>query len=709
MMLMPTKVASNRKILKMKYLIKFFSSPYLLSLIPFVLVAALIHSRIRPYLLEIEGTVTLTRNTYVWYEDLDNDGLSETIVAENQPTSTALAISTGTGIVNQFGFRGDFNFFKNKCLFITGDKNNDGIKEIYAFTLSGDSIFLHSIDNYKDSQITVRNRFIATTGPGLKSPDPFIIPAEMEDLDNDGIKELIFGIGSGFSLFPRRVYAYFTLNDSLVSSPESSYFIWGIMQKDITGDGIKEIIPYGYATSNISRESAKYHDCSSFLMVLGQDLQFLFPPLEFAGRYSKVTPFTIKKAGADHLGLLYNTASGLTQSMIYLVNPRGTLTDSIQLPFYAVDCQNTSFRGNNNMFLMSLPKNRMAIFNSDFHPVRNISVETMPNNILQIDPDLDGKNEILMIFPGRGNIQVYREGLLMPASLPVSMDGANNEIVSLKTDKSSDPLISIQSGQKQYLIRYRNNPLEPYYFLYYPGIYLAILAFALTVKNIQKNQIKKKHDNEDKIAQLQLALIKSQLDPHFTLNAINSIIYSLEYSDMHVAGDQLRRFANLYRNLLLSATSVQWSIGEELDFCSDYLMLEKMRFGDIFDYEITGPEYIKNSLPVPKLFIQIHVENAIKHGLSMRYSGGILKIDIRRKEDSLIVEITDNGIGRKESRKLNRVTTAKGLEIMNELYSIYNKYYNEKISYEVIDLYHDNGNASGTRVNIRISNALMWS
>ncbi len=686
----------------MKHLRNFYSSPYVLSLIPFIVISLLVQNGIKKYSLEIVSSITVSKDSYVWFEDLDNDGSSEKIVAVNQPTSTGLAFSNVNGIINHFGFNGNFNFVSKSCLFITGDKDDNGTKEIYAFTLAGDSIFLHIIDDYKDSSIPVRNHFIATTGPGMKSPDPFIIPAEMEDLDGDGIKELIFGIGSGYSEYPRRVYSYYIHKDSLVTSPESSYFIWRILQADINGDGKREIIPYGYATTNISPEKAVYHDFSSFLIVLDQNLRFLFPPLEFPGRYSKVTPFTINKGDENSLGILYNQASGLVKSIIYFVTPGGMLSDSIQLPFHAINCLNTSLSGNENLYLLEIPRDKLGLFNASFQQLKILKLAD-DIRVIQMDIDLDGKDEILIALPEEGKIYIFREGLNNPVSAQVTFEGYNSDIITLKIDGNETPLISVQSGPKQYMLKYRKNPGYPYYLFFYPGIYLAILAFALTIKSIQKNQLKKKYDNENKIAQLQLALIKSQLDPHFTLNAINSIIYSLEYTDRRVAGDQLRRFANLYRNLLLSATSVQWSLGEELDFCSDYLVLEKMRFGEKIDYRITCPDNVKKTTLVPKLFIQIHVENAIKHGLSLLDSEGLVTINLNKINGILSVEITDNGVGRQKSKSQKRITTSKGLEIISELYSIYNKYYDEKISYELIDLYH-NGSAAGTKVNIRIIN-----
>jgi sensor histidine kinase YesM len=197
--------------------------------------------------------------------------------------------------------------------------------------------------------------------------------------------------------------------------------------------------------------------------------------------------------------------------------------------------------------------------------------------------------------------------------------------------------------------------------------------------------------------------VRNQLDPHFTLNAINSIIYSVENSDRKLAGEQLRRFAGLYRNLLLRAGVNQITLEEEVDFCRDYLSLEKNRHGDKFCYEITINEDVNRKILVPKFMIQIHVENAIKHGLAPLKSGGILDVKIRNEGNELIIEISDNGIGRQKAAEMKGGSTGKGLKVMDELYRIYNKYYDEKIGSEITDLFDRDGTPSGTRVLIKIS------
>jgi len=679
---------------------KFLTSPYILSVIPFLVIVIILPFRFNKYLLEPVNSVILNKDSYVWFDDLDNDGSSEKLVLFDFHNSSGLTISNDNGIIDQWNLRGTFDFSLKKCLFITGDKDNDGKKEVYVFTLSNDTVLLHCISNPEDPLLSIKNRFIAVAGPGIKKPDPFIIAAEMDDLDGDGIGELIFGIGTGFSQYPRNVFAYFISKDSMTISPESSYFIQNILQADINGDGKREIIPYGYSAANISPDRAEYHDYSSFLMVLDQQLRFQFKPVEFKGKYSGLTPVIIRIAKENSLAVLFHPPAEQTNSTIYKINKHGIISDSVGLDFNAVYCSYTSVAGD-DFYLLAIPQKGIGLLNSSLDLIK-LEPHYFPYTIIQMDLDADGRNELIVPEPQKGNLVIYNEGLTNPVSAIISMSGDAQYNVSLKLDKKSDPLLSIQSNQSLTFLRYRQNPSYPFYYAYYLIVYSGILGFALIIKNIQKNQLKKKYDNEKKISELQLALIRNQLDPHFTFNAINSIIYSVYNSDKEEACEGLRRFANLYRNLLLSADTSRRTLREEMEFCNDYLQLEKIRFGDKFEYRINHDEDVDNEILIPKMLVQIHAENALKHGLAPLDSGGLLDINLKRINTGLLIEITDNGIGRKKSAG-NSGSTGKGLKIMDELYSIYNKYYSEKVSSEIVDLYDTSGHPAGTKVLIRIN------
>lgn len=688
----------------MRTLIRIIVSPIFLSLIPFLIICFTVPVGLNKYSLKFSGKSIFPENYFVLYDDLDNDGSSEKIVAFDQNYTTAITIQNEDGFLDQWNFKGSFDFWFKTCLFIAGDKDGNGQKELYVFTLNKDTVFLHCISDFRKPDLSIKNRVIAITGAGNLSPDPFIIPADMDDLDGDSVRELIFGISTGFSRYPRNVFAYYVSKDSLVKSPESSYFISSILQTDINNDGRKEIIPYGYATSNVSRENAKYHDHSSFLMVLDQNLKFLFEPVEFTGKYSVLAPIFLKRTADENLtpAWFQTSASNEINPTLYFINNSGKITDSVSTNKLNIigpkDLR--AFHAGNGLLQVNL-NNDLGLFNIDFKLIKTIPGLKLCQMIFR-DFDTDGKVEILAIDTENSKISIFREGFKQPVSVTADPAITGPILVSVNIRKRSVTDISFQSGINHYLLHYGKSVAYPFNYLYYPGIYLSILVFALAIKSIQKNQSRKKYETEKRIAELQLAMIRNQLDPHFSFNVINSIICSVEFRENGQAATQLRQFANMYRNMLLTAGATRRTIDEELDFCNNYLLLEKTRFREKFNYNISVAEEIDRNLLIPKLLIQIHAENAIKHGLASLEVGGILNIELLINKGDLIIEITDNGIGREKSSAQEKTSTGKGLESMQELYSVYNKYYNEKISSQILDLHDNQGNPAGTKVIISI-------
>lgn len=672
------------------------SNVWLISLIPFIIIAIIAPVGTAKYDLELIRTDLTPAEFWVYYDDLDNDGISERIVAYDEFNTSGISISNPEGIIDQWNFGGSFDFQMKNGLFISGDSNNDGKKELYIFTTDSVSIYLSCINDLRSREPSFRSRLIAETGKGIKKPDPSIIPAEMDDLDGDGIKELIFGITSGFSRYPRNIFAYFITKDSLVSSPESSYYLQGIVQEDITGDGRKEIMPWGYAAGNVSPAEAKYHDYSSYLMVLDQNLKFIFKPLEFKGEYSHLYPLLKKDVTGLNIAGLYTSKSLNKGSVVYIVSPHGTIKDSIQLDILSYFAEPSG----ENHLLMSYQK-ELVLYNSSFKKIKSIPLCAGAYAINDVDDD--GSMEYIFHDTEQGTLNIFREGLEHPASLKLTIASTGWDILTMRRGYEPESSLSLQTGQNHYIIGYQKNTAYLLGYVYYPGIYFSILAFAFLIRGIQRAQVKKKYENEKKISELQMALIRNQLDPHFTLNALNSIIYSVNYGDRDEAADSLRCFAGIYRDLLLSAGSSRRTIQDEIAFCRNYLTMEKLRFGDQLDYCINIDPGVNMNMLIPKFLIQIHCENAIKHGLSPLESGGMLKVDLSCRDNELTIAITDNGIGREKSEQSDsKGSTRKGMEIMDELYKLYYKIYREKIGAVIIDLYDTGNRPAGTQVLIKI-------
>lgn len=100
--------------------------------------------------------------------------------------------------------------------------------------------------------------------------------------------------------------------------------------------------------------------------------------------------------------------------------------------------------------------------------------------------------------------------------------------------------------------------------------------------------------------------------------------------------------------------------------------------------------------------VTLFAENSVKHGLSGLKKGGRLEIRIYGEDDVLTIEIMDNGIGRARAAEESRTSTGKGLKLMNELFDLYRKYYDDKISTQITDLNDSDNKPCRTLVRISI-------
>jgi LytS/YehU family sensor histidine kinase len=142
------------------------------------------------------------------------------------------------------------------------------------------------------------------------------------------------------------------------------------------------------------------------------------------------------------------------------------------------------------------------------------------------------------------------------------------------------------------------------------------------------------------------------MNPHFIFNSLNSIHSFLLYEENEKAEKYLLRFAKLIRQTLSNSRVSLITVGEEYDSLNNYILLEAMRFKNVFTYKI---ECNFHQLPlypcIPPMLIQPYVENAILHGLTKRPNGGELLLKFYIEDDLLKVLVQDNGIGYSESQK----------------------------------------------------------
>jgi len=163
---------------------------------------------------------------------------------------------------------------------------------------------------------------------------------------------------------------------------------------------------------------------------------------------------------------------------------------------------------------------------------------------------------------------------------------------------------------------------------------------------------------EKELAEARLATLKSQLQPHFLFNALNTVSALMD-TDVRKARDTLESIGHLLRSALDYGAHPYVTVGEELDFVRRYLQIEKTRLGGRLTVEwAIAPDVIHAQ--VPAMAIQPIVENALKHGVTGRVEGGTVRIGIQRQGQSLHIEVSDDGPGFDVS-SINEQTSGVGL------------------------------------------------
>lgn len=251
----------------------------------------------------------------------------------------------------------------------------------------------------------------------------------------------------------------------------------------------------------------------------------------------------------------------------------------------------------------------------------------------------------------------------------------------------------------------------PYYkqWWFIVSVALAVLAvllliFKSRIKNIkQRNELlAQKLLIEHELNKSTLTSIKSQMNPHFLFNALNTIQSYIYTNDKENASEYLVKFSQLTRLILDMSNKDYVSIADEIKALKLYIELEQQRFEDKLQSNFIIDENISTETQyIPSMLIQPYIENAIKHGLLHKKGTWILKINIDKKPAGIQVTIDDNGIGRKRSEQLNKhkmkhqsfATKAneKRLEILN-------RGLHQNIGINITDKEDAHGNALGTTV-----------
>jgi len=648
------------------------------------------------------------------FHDLNHDGNSERIIgADNSKSGASISIYYADAPYCQWDFEG--MFFEGNFKFVVSDSDLDGIDEIYAFTYHNDSVLLNSFDYTRKGEFILHNKALIylpqITYDTISSPcDRSFELLPPTDLNGDNCNEILFTIATGYNLEPRKVYAYDVKQDSLYSSPNLGGYFSHFQFVDINNDGMVEITFTNYGPGNGSDTTVPLPDNAGYVIVLDHTLQFLFPPIANHGTYCSVHNEFMRRNGKFELLTIWGfNAEIMKPPEVKIYTITGKLTDHIALP---QSLKGSNFNiiqfppGSDNPNIVFLPiTSKPFALNSKLKEVSiglpDDPISMLPN-INTYDFDQDGEKELLFETGTAGRFMLTRSKLEHPVYF--SINASSNDKLAIYTilHHGQAPQFCFQSDRHQYIFTYAFNPLWYLQFALYPGIYLLVFTFIIIKRRIQRTQLQQKYETEKQIYKLQLQSIRNQMDPHFTFNVLNTIGSVILQKKTDESYDLLMKFSKLIRATVQSSDKLFRTLKEEIDFVRNYLDLQQTRSPGLFSFEISIDANADIYNLMPKMILHTYAENAFKHGLATKKTGGLITINILRGIQGTEIVITDNGIGREAAKRNNTNGTGKGLSLIQQFYAMLNQQNKQPITETFTDLYDENGAPCGTRVTINI-------
>lgn len=209
---------------------------------------------------------------------------------------------------------------------------------------------------------------------------------------------------------------------------------------------------------------------------------------------------------------------------------------------------------------------------------------------------------------------------------------------------------------------------------------LLIIRWVQRYKNIHYKQMQQKR----KLAELELEAIKAQINPHFVFNCLNSIQVFSYKNEHDLVKQYINLFAKLIRQTMQYSQETFITLGEERDYLTNYLKLEKIRFKEKLNYKLWVDESLSSTTLIPAMLVQPYVENALKHGVTaVKDREGMVEINFYKKEGGgLIITIEDNGPGL-PAQATNSSRKTLGMRLSGSRAQAYNQLFNLNVQVNI--------------------------
>ena len=186
------------------------------------------------------------------------------------------------------------------------------------------------------------------------------------------------------------------------------------------------------------------------------------------------------------------------------------------------------------------------------------------------------------------------------------------------------------------------------------GVYYVIRYF----QGLQRQE-KEKSNLTIRNREMQISLLKSQINPHFLFNTLNSIS-TLINSSKEKARKVITQLSDVFRYALDAHNDELVSLSKEIEFIENYVRIQQVRFGDRLRFERDIDPTCLNT-KVPPMILQPLVENSVKYGIGPKQEGGTISLTVRRSGSIIFFEVKDNGLGSKAKKVMDGSSSGIGM------------------------------------------------
>ena len=667
---------------------KYLSSTWFLALIIATIIFSFSYQNFKEYSVEKISEEGKNYDDYRFFYDIDNDSIDDNIdiIYNKNIESKQIEISNSYGKnLNITGIRPYKlpNFFKEAYHL---SEKEDGFNSLVHIMEFEKTIFL----GITDFDTLPTHIYIDTIHPIAEhSPNTYDFGYfGAFDVNKDGYAELYLYIAEGYRIFPRRLYCIDVYNKKLLFQSELMG-AFPINYDMFMIDSLPYFVVGSQAVANMTSMPDFYlSDLSSYFIVFDENLDFKFEPIKMGGNATRVyyfhkiiddKPFFIAFANP------YDESKNVEMLQIDL---DGNIVKEMQLPTNMKALFGGIFSiGNDIFYIDKNSKYHKFDFLTEKDELVKINFADQPFWLLSQDIDKDGEEEHIFRDKSSNKVYVTRNDFSKPAQIELPLNEVGAARYYFPKNENDESIIFVWTYTKYYTFKYVR---DKYYLVKLFGFLAALFGgaflFVMVIQMIVKYRLQQRINVTSRIKELEFHNIRSQMNPHFTLNTLNLISTSVLKNEKEKAYDVISGFSNIIRSTLLDANKILRGLDEELKFVDDYLKIQKARYGEKFDYKIENIDVDIQKAKIPPFIVQIFVENSLKHGLKDFKTGGLITIIVRNAEKNIIIEIEDNGVGRQAAKQRDLGnSTGKGLKLTKEYIDLINSLNKEKINLEIID------------------------